>query len=92
MHFPFLETQLKTAPGVDNDGPRTGGLCGKTFTAADMLIGFGLIAATQAQLITEDKFPEIVAYTRRIQDDVAFRRGMAKIAEIEKQGKVTASL
>ncbi|BDD55794.1 hypothetical protein MPDQ_007961 [Monascus purpureus] len=92
VHFPFLEDQLKTAPGVDSsNGHRTGGLCGKDFTAADMLISFGVIAATDAGLITEYKFPEIVAYTRRIKENEAYKRGLARVADIE-SGKVTASL
>ena len=43
-------------------------------------------------MITEDKSPEIVAYVRRIHDDVAFRRGAAKAAQVVDQGKVSASL
>lgn len=83
VHFPFLENQLKTAPGVDNtDTIKRGGLCGKDFTAADMLMSFGLIAATEFGLITKDKFPEIVAYTERIKADEAYKKAAAKAAEI----------
>lgn len=88
VHFPFLENQLKTAP--DTGKAAGGGLCGKEFTATDMLISFGLIAATDFGLITKDKFPEIVAYTERIKVDKAYKRAVAKAAEIE--GKIKASL
>lgn len=44
-----------------------------------MLISFGVIAATEAGLITQDKYPEIVAYTLRIKEDEAYKTAIAKV-------------
>ena len=94
LHFSFLESQLRSAPGttVDSNGRRIGGICEKRFTAADMFLSFGLISAVRANLIPDDKYPELVAYAKRLQDDPVYQRGLAKVAEVQKQGKITASL
>lgn len=86
VHFPFLEEQLKTAP----DGPVKGGICGKNFTAADILMSFGIVASVERGLVCKDKFPELAAYVERIKADEACKRAAAKVAEVE--GKPTASL
>ena len=86
VHFPFLEDQLKTSP----EGPVKGGLCGKNFTAADILMSFGLVAAKERGVIPKGKFPELAAYVERIKADDAYKRASAKVAEFE--GKPSASL
>ena len=57
-----------------------------------MFLSFGLISAVDAHLVDHDKFPEIVAYSNRLQGDPVFQRGLSKIEEVQKQGKVSASL
>ena len=86
VHFPFLEEQLKTAP----DSPVKGGICGKNFTAAVILLSFVIVASVERGLVRKDKFPELAAYVERIKADEAYKRAAAKAVEIE--GKPTASL
>ncbi|KAL1958758.1 hypothetical protein VTO42DRAFT_3877 [Malbranchea cinnamomea] len=88
VHFPFLENQLKTAPGVDEN--TEGWLCGRDLTAADILMSFGLIEAMEEGVIQESKFPRLVAYIKRLQANETYKRAVAKVADSE--GKPTASL
>lgn len=88
VHFPFLEGQLKSAPGTTET--RRGGLCGAKFTAADMLMSFPVIAATGRGLITKETFPEIVAFAERLKIDDGYQRAVKKIEEVD--GKFSASL
>lgn len=83
----FLEDQLKTAPG---GGPY---LCGKELTAADILISFPVIAASQRVL--EDKkyagkYPLLAAYAKRLQEIDGYKRAVAKVESIE--GSFSASM
>ncbi|EED22380.1 glutathione S-transferase, putative [Talaromyces stipitatus ATCC 10500] len=88
VHFPFLESQLKSAPGT-SEGVR-GGLCGAKFNAADMLMSFPVMAATKRGLITQDKFPEIVAFAERLMKDPVYLSAVKKIEEVD--GNFVASL
>lgn len=88
VHFPFLEDQVKTAPGVE--GATKGGMCGKDFSAADILMSYGVVAATDGGVVTKDKYPELVAYVERIKANEAYKRAGAKTTEIE--AKFSASL
>lgn len=88
VHFPFLEGQLKSAPGT-SDGQR-GGLCGAKFNAADILMSFPIIAATGRGLITKESYPEIVAFAERLKNDDGYQRAVKKIEEVD--GKFVASL
>ncbi|OKL61339.1 hypothetical protein UA08_03231 [Talaromyces atroroseus] len=88
VHFPFLESQLKTAPGTSET--EKGGLCGPQFTAADILMSFPIMAATQKGVITKDKFPEIVAFAERIAKDPGYQNAVKKIEEIEGKPYVVA--
>lgn len=88
LHFPFLEDQLKTAPGTTETA--RGGLCGSKFNVADMLISFPIIAATGRGVIGKDKYPELVAYAERLQKDPGYQSAVNKIVEMD--GKFVASL
>lgn len=88
VHFPFLEGQLKSAPGTTED--QRGGLCGRSFTAADILMSFPVIAATGRGLITKETYPEIVAFGERLKKDDGYQRAVKKIEEVD--GKFVASL
>lgn len=81
VHFPFLEGQLKTAPGT-SEGQR-GGVCGPQLTAADFLMSFPVIAAKQKGVITKEKFPEIVAYADRLASQPGYQNAVKKIEEVE---------
>ncbi|KAL1860924.1 bifunctional glutathione transferase/peroxidase [Paecilomyces lecythidis] len=83
-HFSFLEDQLKTAP----DGGKF--LCGKELTAADILMSFPLIAGADRGVFTKDKYPELTAYTNRLQETEGYKKAVAKIEQVE--GSFQASL
>ncbi len=83
----FLEDQLKTAPG---GGPY---LCGKELTAADILISFPVIAASQRVLQDKKnagKYPLLAAYAKRLQEIDGYKKAIAKIESIE--GSFSASM
>lgn len=88
VHFPFLESQLKSAPGTTE--AHRGGLCGPKFNAADILMSFPMIAATGRGVITQETYPEIVAYAERLKKDDGYQRAVKKIEEMD--GKFVASL
>ncbi|GAM35235.1 hypothetical protein TCE0_017f03410 [Talaromyces pinophilus] len=88
VHFPFLESQLKSAPGTTE--AHRGGLCGPRFNAADILMSFPMIAATGRGVITQESYPEIVAYAERLKKDDGYQRAVKKIEEVD--GKFVASL
>lgn len=76
----FLEDQLKTAP---EGGPY---LCGKELTAADILMSFPVIAASQRILQVKKnagKYSLIAAYAKRLQEIDGYKRAVAKIESIE---------
>lgn len=88
VHFPFLESQLKSAPGTTE--AQRGGLCGPKFNAADILMSFPMIAATGRGVITQESYPEIVAYAGRLKKDDGYQKAVKKIEEVD--GKFVASL
>jgi glutathione S-transferase len=53
-------------------------------------MSFPIIAATGRGVITQDKFPEIVAFGERLKNDAGYQRAVKKIEEID--GKFVASL
>jgi len=78
-HFGFLEQQLATAP----DGGDY--LCGKQFTAADILMSFPLMAARGGGIgIDFKEYPKLNAYVERIENMEGWKRSI-KVAE-EKTG------
>lgn len=84
-HLSFLEDQLRTAP---DGGPY---LCGKELTAADILMSFPLIAASGRVLQKEQgKYPLLVAYTKRLENEEGYKRAVAKINQVE--GRFQASM
>ncbi|KAJ9154773.1 Glutathione S-transferase I [Pleurostoma richardsiae] len=79
-HLAFLEQQLKTSPG--------GGkyLAGARLTACDIIMSYPLIAGrdTLAGAVGgADKHPEFFAYIDRLQEEPGWKKGAAKIKEIE---------
>ncbi|KAJ5578785.1 uncharacterized protein N7459_007749 [Penicillium hispanicum] len=83
----FLEDQLKTAPG---GGPF---VCGKELTAADILLSFPIIAASGRVLkekSQQEKYPSLVAYANRLQEEAGYKKAVAKIEQIE--GTFSASM
>ena len=83
----FLEEQLRTSP--------EGGeyICGKELTAADILLSFPVIAVTGRALKQErnkDKYPLIIQYAKRLENNEGYQRAVKKIEKIE--GKFSASM
>lgn len=82
-HFSFLESQLQSAP---NGGPY---LCGRDFTAADIMMSFPLIAAFDRS-VSREQYPLLGAYADRLQQLDGYKRAVQKIEEVE--GTFKASL
>lgn len=83
----FLEERLKTAPG---GGPF---LCGKDLTAADILMSFPVIAASQRLLKSkkeQEKYPKFAAYSKQLENELGYKRAVAKVEEVD--GKFSASM
>lgn len=77
-HFGFLEDQLKTSPG--------GGkyLCGKTLTAADILMSFPLIAAkSRGGFLTEENYPLLAKYIDALEQEEGYKKAVDRIVELE---------
>ena len=76
-HYEFLEEQLKTS--------REGGeyLCGKDFTAADIMVGFSVQAGQGKFNMNKETYPRICAYTDIIFGRDAYKRSVEKIEEVE---------
>ncbi|QKX61558.1 uncharacterized protein TRUGW13939_08710 [Talaromyces rugulosus] len=83
VHFPFLEGQLKTVPGTTET--QKGGICGPTFNAADILMSFPVIAATNRGIYSKTDCPELVAYADRLEKDAGYQKAVKKIEEVEGQ-------
>ena len=73
-HFAFLESQLATSP----DGGKY--LCGKTLTAADILMSFPLIAGKGK--IDRVKFPKLAAYSDLLESDEGYVASTKRIEEL----------
>lgn len=83
----FLESQLKTAP---DGGPF---ICGKDLTAADILMSFPVIAASQRVLQddkNQGKYPLLAGYAKRLQEIEGYKKAAAKIEALE--GHFSASM
>jgi glutathione S-transferase len=83
-HFTFLENQLKSAP---EGGPY---LCGSQLTAADILMSFPVIAATDRGVAPRDKYPAVNAYADKLREHEGYKKAVAKIEEID--GKFVSTL
>lgn len=73
-HFGFLESQLASSP--DNGEY----LCGASLTAADILMSFPIIAASDK--VDADKFPKLKAYAARIKAHEGHVASIKKVEEI----------
>jgi glutathione S-transferase len=73
-HFGFLESQLASSP--DNGEY----LCGASLTAADILMSFPIIAASEK--VDANKFPKLKAYAARIQAHEGNVGSIKKIEEL----------
>ncbi|KAJ5625269.1 hypothetical protein N7510_001578 [Penicillium lagena] len=83
----FLEERLKTAP---EGGPY---VCGKELTAADILLSFPIIAASQRLFKNkkeQEKYPQLAAYAKRLENEEGYKRAVAKVEEVD--GKFSASM
>jgi glutathione S-transferase len=74
--FGFVEEQLTTSP---QNGEF---FAGPTFTGADAMMYFPLEASVTRVGITEEKYPKIHAYIKRIQARPAYDRAIKKIEEV----------
>lgn len=84
-NYSLLESQFASSP---QGGPF---LCGAHLTGADILVSFPVSAARSAKGgLTEEKYPKLWAWVDMLESREAFKRGVAKIVEVE--GKYDASL
>lgn len=75
-HYKFLESQLETSPDSGEY------LCGKDFTAADILMSFPLEAGKSRSGLG-DQCPRLWGYVSKLQEREAYKRAVKKIEEIE---------
>ena len=82
--FSFLESQIASSPG--------GGkyLCGTELTAADILMSFPLIVASQ-QKIDAKAYPKLAAYIKMLEENEVHKRSEEKAKEAG-GGKIKAVL
>jgi glutathione S-transferase len=77
-HFAFLEDQLRSAPGGG------GYLCGPSLTGADILLSFPLLAAKgRVPALEGDRFPLLLKYIDRLEQEPGYKKAVDKIVEIE---------
>lgn len=73
-HFGFLESQLSSSP--DNGEY----LCGAELTAADILMSFPIIAASDK--VDAEKYPKLKAYVAKLQGHEGYLGSIKKIEEV----------
>ena len=74
-HFDFLEDYLSKSP---NNGKF---FCGSSITGADVMIHFGLEAATQRVPLSESSYPKLYEYMRRLQGRDAYKRAAERVTK-----------
>ena len=73
-HFSFLESQLASSP--DNGEY----LCGASLTAADILMSFPIIAASEK--MDAEKYPKLKAYAAKLKAHEGYVGSIKKIEEL----------
>jgi glutathione S-transferase len=76
-HYKFLEGQLASSP----DGGEY--LCGKDFSAADIMMWFPLEAGQTYSGMSKEQFPKLWAYVSRLSETQSYKRSVQKIEELE---------
>lgn len=74
-HYNFLESQLESSSGPY--------LCGKDFTAADILMSFPLEAGQSRSGMTKEKCPRLWQYVANLHEREAYQRSVQKIQDVE---------
>jgi glutathione S-transferase len=72
-HCTFLEDYLSKSTGEF--------FCGDKLTGADVMMHFGLEAATQRVPLNEDRYPKLYAYMRRQQQRDGYKRAAKRVSE-----------
>jgi len=80
-NYDFLEEQLATSP----DGGSF--ICGRDFTAADIMLSFPLEAGQTRSGFSKTQYPKVWAYLHRLHEREACKRAVAKIVELEGEFK-----
>jgi glutathione S-transferase len=75
-HFTFLESQLASSPDAGNF------LCGKDLSAADILMGFPILAALEVA-ISKEEYPRLAAYVGHLQAVEGYKRAIKRVEEAE---------
>lgn len=76
-HYKYVESQLETSPDSGEY------ICGKDFTAADILMSFPLEAGRSRSGLSQEQCPRIWKYVDMLQQREAYKRAVKKIEEIE---------
>ena len=82
-HLDFLESQLKTSP---HDGEY---LCGTEMTGADIMMSFPLAASKGRAGLTQETYPRLWAYVKKLEARDAYKRAVQKIVDVEGSYKAT---
>lgn len=72
-HCTFLEDFLTQSSGEF--------FCGNVITGADIMLHFGLEAATQRAPLSETSYPKLYEYMRRMQKRDAYQRAAKRVSE-----------
>ena len=80
-NFEFLEDHLKRAP---DGGPW---ICGKELTGADIVLSFPLTISKARAGLTEENYPRIWAYVKKMEEREGYKRAVKKIEETEREFK-----
>ena len=75
-HLSFLEQQLKDACAYNLTTEAY--LCGLRLTGADILMSFPLEIAATKKVLTQEKFPFLHTYLRRMQNRDAWKRAQER--------------
>lgn len=72
-HLDFLEDYLKTSPSQGQY------FCSASLTSADIMLHFVLEGAVKKKALTEQKYPVLYKYVRRLQELDSYKRAGASV-------------
>ena len=90
-HFQLLESYLETSPGDGNY------ICGTHLTAADIIMGFPLLAGKDSfpdmgkwdKGTPQETYPKLFAYIDRLEKEPGFIKAADKVREVDGKFQLT---